>query len=213
MEAKVNSLQRCLDSIYKVIRTANDTLCAISKPSVCSEVLLSPQGIAYISGVAEVYRVAKRVQGGMMSLSISTETLQKSLRDIEIIWNNVQAFISFNPSVLRMMFDILQPTESALDSSAITASENAQSETCGVCLLRTPNEPNDFNDTEQSILHNGCYYHASCANFWLNCVDSNLPGLIAMKENSEDLNLEELSVRGQNCSDTNPKDFTVPVTQ
>ncbi|XP_048411633.1 synergin gamma-like isoform X3 [Stegostoma tigrinum] len=174
MEAKVNSLQRCLDSIYKVIRTANDTLCAISKPSVCSEVLLSPQGIAYISGVAEVYRVAKRVQGGMMSLSISTETLQKSLRDIEIIWNNVQAFISFNPSVLRMM---------------------------------------DFNDTEQSILHNGCYYHASCANFWLNCVDSNLPGLIAMKENSEDLNLEELSVRGQNCSDTNPKDFTVPVTQ
>ncbi|XP_072443373.1 synergin gamma-like isoform X3 [Chiloscyllium punctatum] len=174
MEDKVNSLQRCLDSIYKVIRTANDTLCAISKPSVCSEVLLSPQGIAYISGITEVYRVAKRVEGGMKSLSISTETLQKSLRDIEIIWNNVQAFMSFNPSVLRMM---------------------------------------DFSDTEHSVLHNGCHYHASCANFWLNCVDSNLPGLIAPKQNSEDLNLEELSVLGQNCLDTNPKDFTLPIIQ
>ncbi|XP_072443370.1 synergin gamma-like isoform X2 [Chiloscyllium punctatum] len=208
MEDKVNSLQRCLDSIYKVIRTANDTLCAISKPSVCSEVLLSPQGIAYISGITEVYRVAKRVEGGMKSLSISTETLQKSLRDIEIIWNNVQAFMSFNPSVLRMM-----PAESTLDCSALTALENAQNEICGVCLLRTLNKPNDFSDTEHSVLHNGCHYHASCANFWLNCVDSNLPGLIAPKQNSEDLNLEELSVLGQNCLDTNPKDFTLPIIQ
>ncbi|XP_041059560.1 synergin gamma-like [Carcharodon carcharias] len=170
MEAKVNSLQKCLNSIYKVIRTANDTMCAISKPSVCSEVLLSPQGIAYISGVTEVYRVAKRVEGGMKTLDISNETLQHSLRDIEIIWNNLQAFLSFNPSMLQML-----PAKSTIDCSAVIASGNAQNETCGVCQLRTLNEPNDLNDTENSILHNGCCYHASCANFWLNCVDSNLP--------------------------------------
>ncbi|XP_067911303.1 synergin gamma-like isoform X2 [Heterodontus francisci] len=208
MEAKVNSLQRCLNSIYKVIRTANDTLCGISKPSVCSEVLLSPEGIAYILGVTEVYRVAKRVEGGMKTLSISNETLQHSLRDIEIIWNNLQAFLSFSPSVLRML-----PAESTLDCSAVTASENAQNKTCGVCLLRTRNETNDLNDTENSVLHNGCCYHASCANFWLNCVDSNLPDLIAPTENSEALNVASLTVLVPNCLDTNPKDFTVPAAQ
>ncbi|GCB79929.1 synergin gamma-like isoform X1 [Scyliorhinus torazame] len=204
MEAKVKTLQRCLNGIYKVIRTANDTLCAISKPSVCSEVLLSPQGTAYFSGVTEVYRVAKRVEGGMKTLSISNETLQHSLRDIEIIWNNLQAFLSFSPSMLRML-----PAESTLDCSAVTASGNAQNETCGVCLLRTPNEPNDLNDTENSVLHNGCRYHASCANFWLNCVDSSLPGLIAPKENSETLDLEGLTVLGSNSLDTGPADLTV----
>ncbi|XP_072353334.1 synergin gamma-like isoform X3 [Scyliorhinus torazame] len=170
MEAKVKTLQRCLNGIYKVIRTANDTLCAISKPSVCSEVLLSPQGTAYFSGVTEVYRVAKRVEGGMKTLSISNETLQHSLRDIEIIWNNLQAFLSFSPSMLRML---------------------------------------DLNDTENSVLHNGCRYHASCANFWLNCVDSSLPGLIAPKENSETLDLEGLTVLGSNSLDTGPADLTV----
>ncbi|XP_078083096.1 synergin gamma-like isoform X2 [Mustelus asterias] len=187
-----------------VIRAANDTLCTISKPSVCSEVLLSPQGTAYISGVTEVYRVAKRVEGGMKTLNISNETLQRSLRDIEIIWNNLQAFISFSPSVLRML-----PAESTLDCSAVTASGSTQNETCGVCLLRTLNEPNDLNDAENSVLHNGCRYHASCANFWLNCVDSNLPGLLTPEDSSEALNLEALAVLGPNCLETSSKELTV----
>uniref|UniRef100_UPI00398F7A47 synergin gamma-like isoform X2 n=2 Tax=Pristiophorus japonicus TaxID=55135 RepID=UPI00398F7A47 len=207
MEAKVDSLQRCLNTIYKVIRNANDTLCGISQPSVCSEVLLSPRGIAYISGVTEVYRVAKRVEGGMKSLSICNATLQHSLRDIEIIWNNLQAFLSFSPSVLRML-----PSELTLDCSAATGSENAQNETCGVCLLRTLNE-NDLNDTQNSVLYNGCRYHASCANFWLNCVDSNLPGLIAPEKCSEASNGAGLTVPVPNCMDNSRKDFTVPTAQ
>uniref|UniRef100_UPI00398E7784 synergin gamma-like isoform X1 n=1 Tax=Pristiophorus japonicus TaxID=55135 RepID=UPI00398E7784 len=160
-----------------------------------------------LTGVTEVYRVAKRVEGGMKSLSICNATLQHSLRDIEIIWNNLQAFLSFSPSVLRML-----PSELTLDCSAATGSENAQNETCGVCLLRTLNE-NDLNDTQNSVLYNGCRYHASCANFWLNCVDSNLPGLIAPEKCSEASNGAGLTVPVPNCMDNSRKDFTVPTAQ
>ncbi|XP_051888262.1 synergin gamma-like isoform X2 [Pristis pectinata] len=141
MEAKVNHLQRCLDGIYKVIRNANDILCGISQPSVCSEVLQSPQGVAYISGVNEVYKVAKRVEGGMKELSIDNEKLHNCLRDIELIWNNLQAFLSLSPSVLQMLSSELTP-----DCSAVTDSANGQNETCGVCLLRTANELNASTD-------------------------------------------------------------------
>ncbi|XP_072921537.1 synergin gamma-like isoform X1 [Hemitrygon akajei] len=179
MEAKVNHLQRCLNGIYKVISGANNILCGISQPSVCSEVLQSPQGVAYISGVNEVYKVAKRVEGGMKDLNIDSENLQDCLRDIELTWNNLQAFLSLSPSVLHMLC-----SEQTLDCLAVADSANDQNETCGVCLLRTANE---LNGKVNSVLYNSCYYHASCANFWLNCVDSNLPGLIAVDGRSQAL--------------------------
>ncbi|XP_062890498.1 synergin gamma-like isoform X2 [Mobula hypostoma] len=156
MEAKVNHLQRCLNGIYKVISGANNILCGISQPSVCSEVVRSPQGVAYISGVIEVYKVAKRVEGGMKDLNINSENLQNCLRDIELMWNNLQAFFSFSPSVLHMLGKV------------------------------------------DSVLYNSCYYHASCANFWLNCVDSNLPGLIAVERRSQALEQASLAVPALN---------------
>lgn len=177
MEGKVHHLQKCLDGIYKVIRNANDILCGISQPSVCSEVLQSPQGVAYISGVNEVYKVAKRVEGGMKSLNIDNQNLHNRLRDIELTWNNLQAFFSFSPTILQMLSSELTPV-----CSPATDSENGPIRTCGVCLFRTGNE---LNGKANTVLYNSCHYHASCANFWLNCVDSNLPGLIAAEERSQ----------------------------
>ncbi|XP_055511534.1 synergin gamma-like isoform X3 [Leucoraja erinacea] len=137
MEGKVHHLQKCLDGIYKVIRSANDILCGISQPSVCSEVLQSPQGVAYISGVNEVYKVAKRVEGGMKSLNIDNQNLHNRLRDIELTWNNLQAFFSFSPTILQMLSSELTPV-----CSPATDSENGPIRTCGVCLFRTGNELN-----------------------------------------------------------------------
>ncbi|MGH0151753.1 UNVERIFIED_CONTAM: hypothetical protein FKN15_023172 [Acipenser sinensis] len=86
-----------------VIRKANDVLCGISHPSVCSEVLLSAQGKSYISGVVEVYKVSKRVEGGMRTHGFVNEALQSSVKDIELLWNNLQAFLTFSPSVLQTL--------------------------------------------------------------------------------------------------------------
>ncbi|XP_069789045.1 solute carrier family 35 member E4 isoform X6 [Narcine bancroftii] len=186
MEAKVDHLQRCLDGIYKVIQSANDILRGISQPSVCSEVLQSPRGVAYISGVIEVYKVAKRVEGGMKDLRIDNEKLHNCLRDIELIWNNLQGFFSFSPSVLQML-----PSDLAPDCS-----ENAQNESCGVCLLIIANE---LNGTVNSVLYNGCHYHASCANFWLNCVDSNLPALIEADGRESSSDRADLAITALSC--------------
>ncbi|PNJ06197.1 SYNRG isoform 14, partial [Pongo abelii] len=54
--------QRCLGSALNVIKKANDTLNGISSSSVCTEVIQSAQGMEYLLGVVEVYRVTKRVE-------------------------------------------------------------------------------------------------------------------------------------------------------
>uniref|UniRef100_A0A4W3HQ46 Synergin gamma-like n=1 Tax=Callorhinchus milii TaxID=7868 RepID=A0A4W3HQ46_CALMI len=208
MEAKIRTLQRCLDCINKVIRNANDILCDISQPSVCSEVLLSSQGTAYISGVTEVYRVAKRVEGGIKARGISDEMLQQSLRDIEIAWNNLQAFLSFSPPVLRML-----PSESTFDCSGETAmagSENAQAESCGVCLLSILPGFNGLKHAENLLTYQGGHFHASCANLWLNCVDSNLPALTVSPQTSVDSKPPAVTEPNGTAADSNLLPFTVP---
>ncbi|XP_077148087.1 synergin gamma-like isoform X3 [Ranitomeya variabilis] len=166
-------LKTCLQNIHKVIQKANEILSSISQPSVCSEVLLSSQGADYISGVVEVYRLSKRMEGGMRARNIDCERLRLVLRDIELSWNNLQAFLSICPSLLQTL-----PSQSALDSAAEGASSDPSpclQSCCGVCLLDKPVEefPSEVRSGMLDI--GGRAYHPSCANFWLHCVDSTLP--------------------------------------
>ncbi|KAM4709876.1 synergin gamma-like isoform 4-T4 [Discoglossus pictus] len=103
MDSYITHLKKCLKSIHMVIKKANDILCSISHPSICSEVLLSSQGTDYISGVVEVYRVSKRMEAAITTLSIVSEKLQLILRDIDLSWNNLQAFLSVCPCVLQRL--------------------------------------------------------------------------------------------------------------
>ncbi|XP_069816822.1 synergin gamma-like isoform X2 [Dendropsophus ebraccatus] len=97
-------LKTALKHIHKVIQTANEILSSISQPSVCSEVLLSSQGADYITGVVEVYRLSKRMEGGIRRRNMDCERLRLVLRDIELSWNNLQAFLSICPSLLQTLF-------------------------------------------------------------------------------------------------------------
>ncbi|XP_077148078.1 synergin gamma-like isoform X2 [Ranitomeya variabilis] len=182
-------LKTCLQNIHKVIQKANEILSSISQPSVCSEVLLSSQGADYISGVVEVYRLSKRMEGGMRARNIDCERLRLVLRDIELSWNNLQAFLSICPSLLQTLVRTsptwhhvqdsrLAPSQSALDSAAEGASSDPSpclQSCCGVCLLDKPVEefPSEVRSGMLDI--GGRAYHPSCANFWLHCVDSTLP--------------------------------------
>ncbi|XP_069610359.1 synergin gamma-like isoform X1 [Ranitomeya imitator] len=182
-------LKTCLQNIHKVIQKANEILSSISQPSVCSEVLLSSQGADYISGVVEVYRLSKRMEGGMRARNIDCERLRLVLRDIELSWNNLQAFLSICPSLLQTLVrksptwhhaqdSRLAPSQSTLDSAAEGASSDPSpclQSCCGVCLLDKPVE--EFPSEERSGMLNvgGRPYHPSCANFWLHCVDPTLP--------------------------------------
>ncbi|XP_075710903.1 synergin gamma-like [Rhinoderma darwinii] len=165
-------LKTCLMNIHKVILKANEILCSISQPSVCSEVLLSSRGADYISGVVEVYRLSRRMEGGMRTRNIDCERLRLVLRDIDLSWNNFQAFLSICPSLLQTL-----PSQSALDyaaGGAFSDSSTCLQTCCGVCLLDRPVE--EF-PSEVMLDVGGRSYHPSCANFWIHCTNSTLPVL------------------------------------
>ncbi|XP_037350578.1 synergin gamma isoform X5 [Talpa occidentalis] len=178
--------QRCLRSALEVIKKANDTLNGISSSSVCTEVIQSAQGMEYLLGVVEVYRVTKRVELGIKATAVCSEKLQQLLKDIDKVWNNLIGFMSLAT---------LTPDENSLDFSSCMLRpgiKNAQELACGVCLLnvdsrsRKEEKPAEehpkkaFNSETDSfkLAYGGHQYHASCANFWINCVEPKPPGLI-----------------------------------
>ncbi|KAM6174428.1 synergin gamma isoform 5-T5 [Erethizon dorsatum] len=178
--------QRCLGSALDVIKKANDTLNGISSSAVCTEVIQSAQGMEYLLGVVEVYRVTKRVELGIKATAVCSENLQQLLKDIDKVWNNLIGFMSLAT---------LTPDENSLDFSSCMLRpgiKNAQELACGVCLLnvdsrsRKEEKPAEehpkkaFNSETDSfkLAYGGHQYHASCANFWINCVEPKPPGLI-----------------------------------
>uniref|UniRef100_A0A8D1ZM21 Synergin gamma n=1 Tax=Sus scrofa TaxID=9823 RepID=A0A8D1ZM21_PIG len=166
--------QRCLGSALEVIKKANDTLNGISSSSVCTEVIQSAQGMEYLLGVVEVYRVTKRVELGIKATAVCSEKLQQLLKDIDKVWNNLIGFMSLAT---------LTPDENSLDFSSCMLRpgiKNAQELACGVCLLNVDSRSRAFNSETDSfkLAYGGHQYHASCANFWINCVEPKPPGLI-----------------------------------
>ncbi|XP_073779572.1 synergin gamma isoform X7 [Danio rerio] len=197
--------QRCLESALQVITTANNTLNGISSSTVCTEVIQSAQGMEYLLGVVEVYRVTKRVELGIKATAVCSEKLQELLKDISRVWNNLMGFMSLAN---------LTPDESSLDFSSCILRhgiKNAKELACGVCLLNVDSRSKALTKDTRSKLRVGCtvclqsdsnypfcqlnkafnsetdnfklmygghQYHASCANFWINCVEPKPPGLI-----------------------------------
>ncbi|KAG1951400.1 synergin gamma isoform X4 [Pimephales promelas] len=190
--------QRCLESALQVINTANNTLNSISSSTVCTEVIQSAQGTEYLLGVVEVYRVTKRVELGIKATAVCSEKLQELLKDISRVWNNLMGFMSLAN---------LTPDESSLDFSSCILRhgiKNAKELACGVCLLNVDSRSKKKNEntfgrlfkralTKDSrsklrafnsetdnfkLMYGGHQYHASCANFWINCVEPKPPGLI-----------------------------------
>ncbi|XP_026081815.1 synergin gamma-like isoform X3 [Carassius auratus] len=166
--------QRCLESALQVITTANNTLNGISSSTVCTEVIQSAQGMEYLLGVVEVYRVTKRVELGVKATAVCSEKLQELLKDISRVWNNLMGFMSLAN---------LTPDESSLDYSSCILRhgiKNAKELACGVCLLNVDSRSKAFNSETDNfkLIYGGHQYHASCANFWINCVEPKPPGLI-----------------------------------
>uniref|UniRef100_A0ABM5EN78 Synergin gamma isoform X8 n=1 Tax=Pogona vitticeps TaxID=103695 RepID=A0ABM5EN78_9SAUR len=178
--------QRCLESALQIIKKANDTLNGISSSSVCTEVIQSAQGMEYLLGVVEVYRVTKRVELGIKATAVCSEKLQGLLKDIDKVWNNLISFMSLAA---------LTPDENSLDFSSCMLRpgiKNAQDLACGVCLLNVnsrskkeekpaddpPREAFNSETDNFKLAYGGHQYHASCANFWINCVEPKPPGLI-----------------------------------
>ncbi|XP_044300262.1 synergin gamma-like [Varanus komodoensis] len=190
MDPETARLMRCLQQIHKVIGKGSEIFASTSQPSVCKEVLLSAPGTAYILGLSEVYRVSRRLEEGMKARKLASELLQHTLREVDMAWNNVLSFLVLGQSV----FPLLRRAGSALSFVLLTLPQTLQgwepsagsagcpsvpgpapSQACGVCLTEVKQQPEAHAGNSDPVMHQGSYYHAGCANFWLNCVDSILP--------------------------------------
>ena len=76
---------------------------------------------------------------------------------------------------------VLQPPASSLKFHKAVLrpdDDNAQDKSCGVCLLNVDCHSSSIHDNANNkLMYGGRQYHAACANFWVNCVDSTLPAL------------------------------------
>ena len=87
-----------------------------------------------------------------------------------------------NPNPHDRLDFLFQPDDNMLSfKNCLIKSDDsvAQMRACGVCLLDVNVKSKDFNSEEDSVklTYGGLQYHATCANFWVNCVDSMLPSL------------------------------------
>ena len=87
--------------------------------------------------------------------------------------------------VNALLYLTFQPESSVLDFSKCVLSPDTGngSAACGLCLLSVDarsrshdSSRNGAGDTPK-LTYGGRQYHAACANFWVNCVDSTLPAL------------------------------------
>ncbi|XP_054852915.1 synergin gamma-like [Eublepharis macularius] len=172
MNSETDHRIQCLQQIHKVFGKANEILAGISRPSVCSEVLLSKPGTAYILGLSEVYRVSKRLEDGVRAQQLANEMLQHTLREVDLAWNNLLSFLVFGHPMLQMLL-----LEAPGGSDTHRSGPNpTPGRVCEVCLTEVKQESEQVpTGNSDPVIYEGSYYHASCANFWLNCVDSTLP--------------------------------------
>ncbi|KAH0625498.1 hypothetical protein JD844_015039 [Phrynosoma platyrhinos] len=94
-------------------------------------------------------------------------------------------------------FQIMEPFVGS-DPLLSVPSHLAPNPLCGVCLTEV--HPGNANP----VSYQGSYFHASCANFWLNCVDATLPRETGSLFSSEFLNAPQSSVLVDDESDKNP---------
>ncbi|WAR02970.1 SYNRG-like protein [Mya arenaria] len=152
---------RCLDSCLRMICQTNDVFNSISSSDVCNEVIASQQGAEYIEGVIEIYRVVCKITEAIKKTGMGNEKLGGMLKEIDLAWNNLTAFL-VGGSVM--------PDPASLDYSGCYD----EAASCGLCLLSVERGKSG---ALAMLSYAGNQYHTSCANFWINCVDSCLPAL------------------------------------
>ena len=163
-----------------MIAAANTNLSNLTSAAACLEFITAKKGLEYLTGIVEIYRVACRIFTSMKALGIVNKELGETMRDIEIVWQNLTTFLAKSPSIM--------PEPGALDFSGCVVRkpggghlDATVEKLCGVCLLNvegrskaaTPVTGDAF-----KLAYGGRQYHASCANMWVNCVNPILPALV-----------------------------------
>ena len=192
-----------LDEIQIIISQATDAFTYIPSDAVLEEVLESDEGSNYVKNIVEIYRVFKRIQLAhekylqsrdkdcIDSTSNEGENLiTERAEKIEQAWKQLTINLngkSIIPEKAAFNFTEYLVNECEYKSENRTSNNRTTvqeiSDICGLCLLNVPSSkyPNDNNQSNaviDSVLeHASRKYHSTCANFWVNRVNVDLPTL------------------------------------
>lgn len=164
--------QRCLKTCHELIGDAFKTFNGISSSNVSNEVMTSEEGENYLKNIVEIYRIVLRISMSARRCRELHLKLKGTLDGIEGQWNNLLSFV---------MGSSVFSNEECFKFSSYVLDESVENlkRACGVCLLDV--QPTSGGD-DFKLTYGGRQYHAACANFWVNFVDSLLPSL-AFKSN------------------------------
>ncbi|CAF1423016.1 unnamed protein product, partial [Didymodactylos carnosus] len=165
----------CLQKCGLVLSTANEIFSSIKSSLLCVEILQNSKAIDYVYQLQEIYYLSKRILTSIKYYGLITNELNDISKQIIVTWTNLQAF--FSSANLQL------PNEESIDYTSSTITNVNSNDYCHICLISLKLDSlypstclNLFNI---SIITFGDHlYHASCANFYLNMINSSLPSLM-----------------------------------
>lgn len=142
-----------MENCVLLLQVAANIFSNISSEAVLREVLASAQGYNFLCNLAEVAAVCRRVNFSHKEMDINIMGFDDLLMDIDRIWAEMEPFYTNIPIMTELPVWPLHQNDNV---------------TCALCLTVI---------TSGKVSHNESNYHVTCANLWLNCVNSNLPVL------------------------------------
>ncbi|CAD5123055.1 DgyrCDS11435 [Dimorphilus gyrociliatus] len=158
----------CIKAANEVLITACNILSSCDE-TVLTEVLSSSSGYNYILDVIEAYRVVRRIIVAIRSMTLQDNRLNECVNDTEMSWAKLTSMIAHTDVMPQA--DKLDMSEHVLSPSSVDCDSEVAQRSCGVCLLDV--QAGD----EPKLVYGSRAYHSSCANIWVNCVDTVLPAL------------------------------------
>ncbi|XP_024872784.1 synergin gamma-like [Temnothorax curvispinosus] len=140
-----------MESCVLLLQVAANIFTNITSELVLQEVLNSAQGYNFLCQLAEVAAVCRRVNFSYKELDINIIGFDDLLMDIDRIWAEMEPFYANIPIVTELPAWPLHQGECV---------------SCSLCLTVI---------TSGRVVYNDNNYHVTCANLWLNCVNSQLP--------------------------------------
>ena len=142
-----------MESCVLLLQVAANIFTTITSELMLHEVLNSAQGYNFLCNLAEVAAVCRRVNFSYKEMDINIIGFDELLMDIDRIWAEMEPFYANIPIVTEL------PAWPLHQGEAIC---------CSLCLTVI---------TSGRVVYNENNYHVTCANLWLNCVNSHLPVL------------------------------------
>jgi hypothetical protein len=142
-----------LTEVLSLLESTAVTFNEIVSEELMNEVVSSSGGQIFNTGLRKVFFVVKRLE----------KSLQRREKE-EVGYTVVSDMVKKVNDTWSGLEKVVVGTDYGIE--AIEVEETSDEVTCSICLL---------GDVE--LQHGGSSYHASCANYWINCVSRDLPHL------------------------------------